>query len=83
MKFFKVVKSKEYFIKKRASEINWNTITEGRDSDGLIYKLSLNKNGTINAKHGDMLDMDYPKEDVLALVDIYDKNGKLINKAMD
>ena len=83
MKMMKIIKSKEYFIKKRASEIDWNDILEAKDSDGNIYKLSLNKDGTINAKCGDLLNMNYPKEDVLALVDIYDKNGKLINRAMD
>ncbi len=79
MEFFKLIKSKEYFIKKRASELNWKNVSYGQDYYGYKYYVSpINKN-IINLKSGDTVDADYTPEEVVESLDLYDKNGNLLS----
>lgn len=79
MKIVKVIKSKDYFIKKRASELNWSNVSYGQDYYGYKYFVNPVNKTTINLKSGSTVDADYTPEEIVESLDLYDKNGNLLS----
>lgn len=83
MEFFKLIKSKEYLIKKQAAKLDWNLVSYGKDYYGNKYNLKQLANGKINSQIPGKLNEEISKEDIIVSVDLYDKKGNLLSKSED
>lgn len=83
MKMMKIIKSKEYLIKKQAAKLDWNLVAYGKDYYGQKYILKPLDNGMINSQVSGKLNENISKEDVIVSVDLYDKNGNILSKSED